>query len=175
MMSDERGKPRVISCAARNVAAYAAINPWRCEQLFFTAYHAQHGFIEASKTRQTPYSTPAHQPLEMRAVHEARAFTTGSAIKPTTALAKKILQKDFWRRGGAAEIITTSAPARLYAKFGVRRRSDPEESAARHSNAKHIRGKAALLNSKKFPKARRMRVTQSHRQRVGRVVGAGYF
>ena len=32
MMSDERGKPRVISCAARNVAAYAAINPWRCEQ-----------------------------------------------------------------------------------------------------------------------------------------------
>ena len=50
-MSDERGKPRVISCAARNVAAYAAItgsekqarqgehhtpllpvNPWRYEQ-----------------------------------------------------------------------------------------------------------------------------------------------
>ena len=52
-ISDERGKPRVISCAARNVAAYAAINPWRCEQLFFTAYHAQHGFREASKTRRT--------------------------------------------------------------------------------------------------------------------------
>ena len=99
---------------------------------------AQHGFREASKTRRTPYFTPAHQPLEMRAVHEARAFTTGSAIKPTTALAKKILQKDFWRRGGAAEIITTSAPARLYAKFGVRRRSDPEESAARHSIAQLI-------------------------------------
>ena len=52
MISDERGLPRVISCAARNVAAYAAItgsekqakqgerhtntplpiNPWRCEQ-----------------------------------------------------------------------------------------------------------------------------------------------
>ncbi len=31
-ISDERGLPRVISCAARNVAAYAAINPWRCEQ-----------------------------------------------------------------------------------------------------------------------------------------------
>ena len=53
VMSDERGKPRVMSCAARNVAAYAAINPWRCEQLFFTAYHAQHGFREASKTRRT--------------------------------------------------------------------------------------------------------------------------
>ena len=107
-MSDERGRPRVISCALRQ----------RC-------------------------GLRRRQPLEMRAVHEARAFTTGSAIKPTTALAKKILQKDFWRRGGAAEIITTSAPARLYAKFGVRRRSDPEESAARHSNAKYIQGKAA--------------------------------
>ena len=31
-MSDERGKPRVISCALRNAAAYAAVNPWRCEQ-----------------------------------------------------------------------------------------------------------------------------------------------
>ena len=82
-MSDERGLPRVISCATRNVAAYAAINPWRCEQLFFTAYHAQHGFREASKTRRTPYSTPVHQPLEMRAVHEARAFTTGSVHRST--------------------------------------------------------------------------------------------
>ena len=52
-ISDERGLPRVMSCAARNVAAYAAINPWRCEQLFFTAYHAQHGFREANKTRRT--------------------------------------------------------------------------------------------------------------------------
>ena len=32
VISDERGKPRVMSCAVRNVAAYAAINPWRCEQ-----------------------------------------------------------------------------------------------------------------------------------------------
>ena len=29
-------------------------------------------------------------------------MTAGSVITPTTALAKKILQKDFWRRGGAA-------------------------------------------------------------------------
>ena len=51
MISDERGKPRVMSCATRNVAVYAAITgsekqakqgehpttllpvtPWRCEQ-----------------------------------------------------------------------------------------------------------------------------------------------
>ncbi len=52
MISDERGKPRVMSCATRNVAVYAAntgsekqekqgehrtppllpVNPWRCEQ-----------------------------------------------------------------------------------------------------------------------------------------------
>ena len=31
-ISDERGLPRVISCALRNVATYAAITPWRCEQ-----------------------------------------------------------------------------------------------------------------------------------------------
>ena len=36
-----------------------------------------HGFREASKTRRTPYSTPAHQPLDMRAVHEARGKPDG--------------------------------------------------------------------------------------------------
>ena len=35
-MSDERGKPHVISCAARNVAVYAAINPWRCKFFYPT-------------------------------------------------------------------------------------------------------------------------------------------
>ena len=80
-ISDERGLPRVISCAARNVAAYAAINPWRCEQLFFTAYHAQHGFREASKTRSASiydgertktYATPrkAERDTVLRSLYE---------------------------------------------------------------------------------------------------------
>ena len=85
----------------RKLSLAAAGNPPCKRDLFFNKF----------------YSTNAHHPLEMQAVQGARAFTMGSAIKPTTALAKKILQKDFWRRGGAAEIITTSAPRAVVCKI----------------------------------------------------------
>ena len=60
-MSDERGKPRVMSCLRQ-----------RC------GLRRHHGFREASKTRRTPYQhTPANQPLEMRAVQEVREKPDG--------------------------------------------------------------------------------------------------
>jgi len=54
---------------------------------------------------------------EKQARQGARAFTTGSAIKSTSALAKKILQKDFWRREGAAATVTASAPRTVACKI----------------------------------------------------------